>query len=254
MSSRSVVHALPAVALAGLGLLAPRTAEGQSYEAPDHLYWADTLVNHIEPEDNEYGGGTTYVNWAGVGGATEYRSRSFCTSFVTHVLKQAYQLSTYDISMWFGSTSPNAIRYRDAIAGEIGFEQVLTVGEIEAGDIVAIVYPEGSTATGHVAIAARAAAPRAAVYPYITGTIQYELAVLDSSTTGHGLTDTRRKADGTWHPGVGRGVMRLYANSYGAIVGHTWSVQSGSIYYSKRVRDIVIGRVADSYVALPVPH
>ncbi|KYF51933.1 hypothetical protein BE08_13605 [Sorangium cellulosum] len=254
MSSRSVVHALPAVALAGLGLLAPRTAEGQSYEAPDHLYWADTLVNHIEPEDNEYGGGTTYVNWAGVGGATEYRSRSFCTSFVTHVLKQAYQLSTYDISMWFGSTSPNAIRYRDAIAGEIGFEQVLTVGEIEAGDIVAIVYPEGSTATGHVAIAAGAAAPRAAVYPYITGTIQYELAVLDSSTTGHGLTDTRRKADGTWHPGVGRGVMRLYANSYGAIVGHTWSVQSGSIYYSKRVRDIVIGRVADSYVALPVPH
>ncbi|WP_438015937.1 hypothetical protein WMF18_34545 [Sorangium sp. So ce315] len=253
MSSRSVVHALPAVALAGIGLLAPRTAEGQSYEGPDHLYWADTLVSHIAPEDNEYGGSTTYVSWAGVGGATEYRSRSFCTSFVTHVLKQAYQLSTYDISMWFSSTSPNAIRYRDTIVEEVGFEQIPTVGEIEAGDIVAIVYPEGSSATGHVAIAAGTAVPRAAISPLITGTIQYELAVLDSSTTGHGLTDTRRKADGTWHPGVGRGVMRLYANSYGAIVGHSWSAQSGSIYYPKRVRDIVIGRVADSYVA-PVPQ
>ncbi|WP_437732358.1 hypothetical protein [Sorangium sp. So ce1335] len=254
MSSRSVVHALPAVALAGLGLLAPRTAEGQSSEGPGHLYWADTLVTHIAPEDNEYGGGTTYVSWAGIGGATEYRSRSFCTSFVTHVLKQAYQLSTYDINTWFGSMSPNAIRYHDTIVEEVGFEQILTVDQIEAGDIVAIEYPEGSSATGHVAIAAGAAAPRAATRPYVSGTIQYELPVLDSSTTGHGLTDTRRNVDGTWHAGVGRGVMRLYANGSGSIVGYSWSAVSGSTYYSKQVRDIVVGRITEPYIALPLPQ
>lgn len=254
MSPRSVVHALPAVVLAGIGLLAPRSAQAQSSEEPNHLYWADTLVNHIAPEDNEYGSGTSYVYWAGIGGATAYRSRSFCTSFVTYVLRQAYQLSAYDINTWFGSMSPNAILYHDRIIEEVGFEQILAVPQIEAGDILAIEYPAGSTATGHVAIAAGAAVPRAATYPLIAGTIQYDLPVLDSSTTGHGVVDTRRKADGTWHPGVGRGVMRLYANINGSLVGHTWSTQPGSTYYAKQVRDIVVGRITEPYIALPLPE
>ncbi|KYF81015.1 hypothetical protein BE11_35175 [Sorangium cellulosum] len=253
MSPRSVVHALPAIIVAGLALLAPRPAQGQSYEEPSHFYWADTLVDNIAPEDNEYGGDTTYVSWAGIGGATEYRSRSFCASFVTHVLRQAYELSVYDINTWFGSMSPNAIRYHDRIIEEVGFEQILTVGQIEAGDIIAIEYPAGSSATGHVAIAAGAAVPRPATYPFIAGTIQHDLAILDASTTGHGLTDTRRKADGTWHAGVGRGVMRIYANINGSIVGYSWSAQSGSTYYAKQVRDIVIGRITEPYIALPFP-
>jgi hypothetical protein len=254
MSSRAVVRALPAVVLTGLSLLAPRPAEGQVAGEPSHFYWADTLVAHIAPVNNEYGSGTSYVYWAGVGGATEYESRSLCASFVTNVLKQAYQLSAYDIRTWFGSTSPNAALYHDRIIEEVGFEQIMTVGAIEAGDIIAIEYPAGSTASGHVAIAASAPALRAATYPFVTGTVQYALAVLDSSTTGHGTTDTRLNADGSWHAGVGRGVMRLYANSSGTIVGHAWSTQSGSIYYARTLRDIVVGRLAEPYNALPVPQ
>jgi hypothetical protein len=253
MSSRAAVRALPAVVLAGVSLLAPRPAEGQTAGEPGHLYWADTLVTHIAPVNNEYGNGTTYVYWAGVGGATDYRSRSLCASFVTNVLKQAYELSVYDINTWFGSMSPNAALYHDRIIEEVGFEQIVTVSEIEAGDIVAIEYPAGSTASGHVAIAAGAAVPRLATYPFVTGTIQYSLLVLDSSTTGHGTTDTRRKADGSWHAGVGRGVMRLYANSNGTIVGHAWSTQSGSTYYGTQVRDIVVGRITEPYIELPLP-
>ncbi|WP_437568864.1 hypothetical protein [Sorangium sp. So ce542] len=255
MSSRSVVRALPAVALAGLSLLAPLPAAGQSIEAPSHFYWADTLVAHIAPENNEYGSGTSYVSWAGVEGATEYRSRSLCASFVTHVIKRAYGLSTYDIAAWFGSTSPNAILYHDRIVAEDGFDEILTVDQIQAGDIIAIEYPPGTTASGHVAIAASAAVPRSGIYPLIAGTTQYVLTVLDASTTGHGMTDTRRQSDGSWHPGVGRGDMRLYAsNSTGAIVGYTWSPQAGSTYYSKQMRDIAIGRLTDSSAALPVPQ
>ncbi|WP_437810511.1 hypothetical protein [Sorangium sp. So ce1078] len=255
MSSRSVVRALPALVISGLSLLAPLPAQGQSTEEPVHFYWADTLVAHIAPENNEYGTGTSYVQWAGVEGATEYRSRSLCASFVTHVLKRSYALSSYDISMWFGSTSPNAALYHDRIVEQVGFEEVLTVGQIQAGDIIAIEYPSGSSASGHVAIAADAASPRSATYPIIAGTIQYALPVLDASTTGHGMTDTRHKADGSWHPGVGRGVMRIYAsNSTGALVGYAWSTQAGSTYYSKQARDIVIGRIADPYVALPLPE
>lgn len=255
MSSRSVVRALPAVVLSGLSLLAPLPAEAQSTGEPSHFYWADTLVAHIAPEDNEYGSGTTYVHWAGIEGATAYRSRSLCASFVTHILKRAYDLSTYDITAWFGSTSPNAALYHDRILDEVGFEQVLAVSQIQSGDIVAIEYPSGTTASGHVAIAAGPAVLRSATYPLVSGTSQYALAVLDASTTGHGTTDTRRNADGSWHAGVGRGAMRLYAsNSTGAIVGYAWSTQSASTYYSKQTRDIVIGRVTDPYIALPLPE
>ncbi|WP_437588176.1 hypothetical protein [Sorangium sp. So ce1000] len=253
MSSRAVVRALPAVVLAGLSVLAPRPAEGQTTGGTSPFYWADTLVAHIAPANNEYGTGTSYVYWAGVGGATEYQSRSLCASFVTNVLRQAYQLSVYDINTWFGSMSPNAALYHDRIIDEVGFEQIVTVSEIEAGDIVAIEYPAGSTASGHVAIAAGAPVFRAATYPFVTGTTQYALTVLDSSTTGHGTADTRRNADGSWHPGVGRGVMRLYANSNGGIVGHAWSTQSGSTYYGSQVRDIVVGRITEPYIALPLP-
>ncbi|XXX75122.1 hypothetical protein WMF30_46450 [Sorangium sp. So ce134] len=255
MSSRSVVRALPAIVLAGLSLLAPRPAEAQSTEEPSHFYWADTLVTNITPENNEYGSGTTYVDWAGVEGATEYRSRSLCASFVTHVLKRAYGLSSYDIKAWFGSTSPNAVLYHDRIVEQDGFEEILTVSQIQEGDIIAIEYPAGSTASGHVAIAAGAAVPRSAIYPTIAGTTQYTLTVLDASTTGHGVTDTRSKLDGSWHAGVGRGVMRLYAsNTTGVIVGHSWSAQAGSTYYSRSVRDLVIGRITDAYAAVPVPE
>ncbi len=252
MSSRSVVRALPAVVLSGLSLLAPLPAEGQSAGEPIHFRWADTLVTHIAPENNEYGSGTSYVQWAGIEGATAYRSRSLCASFVTHVLKRAYDLSSYDMTTWFGSTSPNAVLYHDRIINEVGFEQVLTVSQIEEGDIIAIEYPWGNTASGHVAIAAGPAVLRSATYPLVAGTSQYALAVLDASTTGHGTTDTRHNADGSWHAGVGRGVMRLYASSTtGAIAGHAWSTQPGSTYYAKQTRDIAIGRVADPYLYLP---
>lgn len=246
MRSRSVVRALPAAVLSGLSLLAPLPAEGQSTREPSHFYWADTLVAHIAPENNEYGSGTSYVYWAGIEGATEYRSRSLCASFVTHVLKRAYDLSSYDIHMWFGSTSPNAVLYHDMIIDEVGFEQVLTVSQIQAGDVIAIEYSSEAMASGHVALAAGPAVLRSATYPVLAGTSQYALAVLDASTTGHGMTDTRRNADGSWHAGVGRGVMRLYAsNSTGAIVGYAWSTQAGSTYYAKQVRDIVIGRISE---------
>jgi hypothetical protein len=249
-----LVHALPTVVLAGLVLLAPRPAQGQSAAAPIHFFWADAVVRHIAPENNEYGTGPSYVQWAGVNGATEYRSRSLCTTFVTNVLKQAYGLTIYDIATWFGSTSPNAILYHDRIVNEIGFEEIQAVDQLAAGDILAIKYPAGSSATGHVAISASVAVRRVATYPVISGTTQYEIAILDSSSTGHGLADTRLTWRGSWHAGVGKGVMRLYANSGGTIVGYTWSTQSGSVYYSKQVRDIVVGRVTEPYIALPLPE
>ncbi|AUX47200.1 hypothetical protein SOCE26_087120 [Sorangium cellulosum] len=253
-SSRSVVHALPAVILAGLCALAPRAAQAQSAAEPSLLYWANTLADHVAPENNEYGSSPSYVFWAGVAGSSDYKSRTFCSTFVTNVLKQTYGLSSYHISTWFGSTSPNAILYHDRIVQQVGFEQIWYIDEIAAGDVIAIKYPAGSMASGHVAIAAGAARPRIASYPYVSGTTQYEIAVVDSSNTGHGMTDSRRNPDGSWHPGVGKGLMRFYANSSGEIVGHTWSPQASATYYPNYVRAIAVGRVTTPYAERALPE
>ena len=86
--------------------------------------------------------------------------------------------------------------------------------------------------------------PRTASSPLITGTTQYEVLVNDSSASYHGTTDTRYKteAGGKNDSGAGRGVMRLYADAAGDVVGYTWSTSKNSIYYNQTQRHLVVGR------------
>src|SRR5215470_1690819 len=82
---------------------------------PAHLLWAEEVAQNIDPANNVYGTSPTYLTWAGVNGATAYTNRTECSSFVTRVLKQAYGWSNTDFSTWFGSSSPTAAKYHDAI-------------------------------------------------------------------------------------------------------------------------------------------
>lgn len=213
--------------------------------APDHLEWAEDLVIHVAPEDNTYGSSPSYVFWAGVGGATQYENRSVCSTFVTIVLKQAYGYTNDDFQGWFGSSSPTAAAYHDTIVDGIGFDRITVVSEIAAGDIVAIRYPEGLPVTGHIATARGPATPRVATDPLVTNTFQFELPVVDSSSTGHGPTDTRKLETG-WHTGAGFGVMRLYADAQAEIVGYSWSTSSASTYHDLSERHLVVGRLNGS--------
>ncbi|MCC6552033.1 MAG: hypothetical protein IT372_03295 [Polyangiaceae bacterium] len=209
----------------------------------DHLDWAEDLVNNVTPEHNAYGTSPSYVHWAGVAGATQYENRTLCTQFLTIVLKQAHGYTDTEFRDWFGSTSPNSAMYHDTIVAEDGFLRITAAPDIDAGDIIAIKYPAGSSVTGHVAIARGPAEARTATAPLVAGTTQYALPVVDSSSTGHGPTDTRLLANGQWHPGAGFGVMRLYADANGQIVGYTWSTSTGSYYYDLSTRHIVVGRL-----------
>jgi len=67
--------------------------------------------------------------------------------------------------------------------------------------------------------------------------------VNDSSESGHGRTDTRRKSDGTFGSGVGEGIFCLYTNASGEIVGYTWSTFANSDYYDQTMRNLVVGRL-----------
>ncbi|WP_437940874.1 hypothetical protein [Sorangium sp. So ce341] len=200
-------------------------------------------MDNIAPERNEYGSNPSYVRWAGVDGADEYRNRSVCGTFVTHTLRRAHGFSTSEIDAWFGSTSPNAARYHDTIAAEIGFRAIRDVRRIAAGDILAVKYPGESAPSGHVGILAGPAEERAPTAPLVPGTAQYAVEILDSSSSGHGETDTRRNPDGSWHDGAGAGVMRLYADEDGQIAGYTWSEDPSSVYHPTSDHALIVGKL-----------
>lgn len=215
--------------------------------ASEHVVWAETLVDNIVPASNEYVSDPTYLSWAGVNGALSYENRSQCASFLTALLKQAYGWTNSYFSQWFGSISPTAAGYHEAIEAGNGFSLVTNVHDVQPGDILAVKYLEpGAAVTGHVMIADDFARVRAGTKPIVSGTLQYELAVIDSSSSGHGsLTDTRMLSSGTWDAGLGRGILRLYVDANDAVVGYSWSIEKVSVYYGPgSLRHLQIGRLA----------
>ena len=231
-------NTLRAVSLAVLPLASAVQA------SPPHVEWADNLIANLSPDQNEYGTNPAYVYWAGVDGASVYANRTQCSSFLTRILKKAYQWNDTDFKNWFGTSSPNAATYYDAIMAQNGFAKVSHVPEIQSGDFIAVKYLNDAASSGHVMIARRPAVLKQPVAPYINQTDQYEIEVIDSAHSGHGSTDTRMMADGTWDTGAGIGKLRLYAGPGGVLAGYSWSFSKSSAFYgAQEGRLLVAGRL-----------
>jgi hypothetical protein len=84
---------------------------------------------------------------------------------------------------------------------------------------------------------------RTSTAPLVTGTKQYDVPVIDASSSGHGSLDTRYISASNFNDGIGRGILRLYTNSKGALVGYTWSTYPNSDYYSQSQRPLLVGRL-----------
>ncbi len=235
---RRLALVLPLVLLALS--FAPRP--GQTAD-PDHLVWARRLVAGVTPETNLYASRPTIVTWTGVDGAGETRNRSVCSALVAHLLKQAYGYRAADFETWLGGRFPRAAGFHDAIAAGRGFDRITRAADVRPGDVLAIKYPPGSHPTGHVLLASSRPERRAATEPFLPGTEQYGMTVIDSSHTGHGPADTRHYAKGKFHSGVGEGTFRLYVHPNGTIAGYSWSVTKASEIYRPDERDLVIGRL-----------
>ena len=230
------------IAITGLALTA--LAAPVSAGATAHLAWADELITHLQPENNEYASNPSYINWAGVDSATTYENRTQCSTFLTNLLKRAYGWDNAYFKSWFGSTSPSAAQYHDQIQASKGFSAITGVQNIEEGDVIAIKYPSGLSSTGHVMIVKTIPQEITALAPIIENTRQFTVEIYDSSQSGHGAYDTRKLLDGSWDSGAGVGTFRLYANELtGEIVGYTWSTYSNSVYYPQTERHLVIGRL-----------
>ena len=85
--------------------------------------------------------------------------------------------------------------------------------------------------------------------PYVDGTTQWSVPIVDSSESGHGPTDTRYKrgAGGRDHDGLGRGVFRLYTDPHGAVVGFAWSTTKASRFESPEDEHVVLGRLVPGF-------
>ncbi|KYF75294.1 hypothetical protein BE11_06755 [Sorangium cellulosum] len=225
--------------ISGLSWLSPRPAAARD---ADHLRWAERLVDNVAPENNEYST-ASFVSWAGVSGARRTMNRTQCATFLTEMLKRSYGWSESSFGDWLGSRSPSAAAYYDAIVEENGFERIHDLGDARAGDVIALRYPEGESSTGHVAILRRAPRLKLPVSPFVLGTFQYEVSVVDSTSSHHGPSDSRMSSGGRWATGAGYGVMRVYTSTSDTIVGHTWSTAAGTAYYPTTARQIAIGRL-----------
>lgn|SRR5262249_50448980 len=206
------------------------------------LYWAELLVREVKPADTSYRHQDSVVTWKGVDGAEAYLSHTDCSGLINALLAQSEGLTRDDFKSWLGKSRPVASTYHAAITMQNGFRRIEGIGEIMPGDLIAIKYPDGSENTGHIMLVAEAPRLRQASNPLVQDTEQWETRVIDSSRSGHGKTDTRRLEDGTFRQGIGAGVLRLYTDYQGIIVGYTWSTFGNSDFYDQGERNLVVGR------------
>jgi hypothetical protein len=232
------------VGLIFAGATALTACEARANEQPAHVAWGELLIATVLPSENEYGSKPSFIRWEGDSGHNSSGNRTVCATFVTLLLQRAYAMESSDFTAWMGTGSPNAAAYHDAIVAENGFERITNVNDIAPGDLIAIEYPSASGPTGHVAIVTAPPLPHPAKAPLVAGTQQFEVLIIDSTSSPHGQTDSRVKADGTVDAGAGSGSMRLYTNLQGDIVGHAWSTCASDGFHNLSSRHLVVGRLA----------
>ena len=223
-------------------VLIPRSVAQQN--KPTHLDLARILVRELRPEDTSYQHKQGYIFWKGENGAEGYQSHVDCSGLLNVLFERAYGITPNDFEKWLGKRRPLASEYFNAITQQQNFRAITSIANVRAGDVIAIRYPPGTNEnTGHIMIVNDAPSRRNPSKPEVEGTQQWEVGVIDSSESGHGKTDTRRKPDGSFGDGVGQGILRIYTDNNNEIVGYTWSTFAVSDYYDQNTRRLVIGRL-----------
>jgi len=208
------------------------------------LEWAELLVENIQPENTDYQHKKGTVKWQGVNGADGYESHTDCSGLLNALLERSYGLKSTDFEQWLGVRRPLAITYHYAIESKNGFARIDRISDIRPGDIIAIKYPPDADNSGHIMIVSEKPHRRTKdTEPVVAETEQWEIAVIDSSESGHGKTDTRRRTDGSFGQGVGKGIFRLYCDRQGRFTGYSWSTFPNSEYHDQNDRPLAIGRL-----------
>jgi hypothetical protein len=216
----------------------------QEASARQHVQSAERLVQQLDLAHTNYEHGAGSIVWTGT-----VESHTDCSGFIDLLLAHDDGYTPDDFKRWFGSRRPTASRYHDAIAEGRGFSSVATVADLRAGDVIAIKYFTRKDNTGHIMLVDDTPRRIRALPPFVDGTTQWEVDVIDSSESGHGVTDTRHKRgdDGRDHDGLGKGVFRLYSDAQGAVVGFSWSTLKVSKFVAPADEHVVLGRFVSGF-------
>jgi lysophospholipase L1-like esterase len=224
-------------------------AGGETTKSPKHLLAAQELVDNVKLDDTSYRHGEPSVLWKGSGSATLYESHTDCSGFIDALLSHSYNYDKAALKKWLGKSRPTADCYHDRIAGETGFTLIAKLQDVRPGDILAVKYLTRKGDTGHVMLVAGPPRKMESKKPLIDGTDQWVISIIDSSESGHGLTDTRhgKGKDGKDHAGLGQGVLRIYTRPDGTLAGFSWSTLSVSKFLDPADEHLVIGRLKPGY-------
>jgi hypothetical protein len=214
-------------------------------DKPRHVRDADALIDGISSDHNVYEHKGCFIKWKGIDGATDYENRTDCSDFLALLFEHSYGITTEQLKKWTGHERPYAHHWHDGIAASKGFTQIGKLADAKVGDVLAVKFPPGSNDTGHIMLIDQPPESIPAKPPIIPGTFQWNVMVIDSTKSPHS-SDTRSHEDGSKGQGVGRGVVRIYTDSAGAVAGYCWSDASRSKFESQSEHDMVIGRLEAS--------
>ena len=226
-----------------IGLTAAGVSRAKETAADQHVATAERLVEQLDLANTGYAHGPGSVTWTGT-----VVSYSDCSCFINDLLAHDDGLAPDDFRRWMGHGRPSAENYHDAIVATRGFARLDAVMDVRPGDLIATRYLTRHDNTGHIMLVAKAPRRIAPSPPFVGEDTQWSIAVIDSSKSGHGPADTRHKRgiDGHDHPGLSRGVLRIYADARGEVAGFSWSTAKNSRFIGPEDEHLVIGRlVAD---------
>lgn len=211
--------------------------------AYDHLTWANFFIGPPAPTTNEIVGGCT-INWT-----TMENSTTAGAGFFIAVLSKAQNWAATDVHAHWGFFCPSSPTLYAAIGSGTYFTHITKAIDIQAEDVIVINGVPGYS--GHTMIVESAPVLIThQIAPIYANTQQWRVAIVDSTTTAHGCTDSRwtgtcSPLTGTMDPGAGRGAVRLYTDTAtGNLLGYTWSVTaSNTSYYSPGTRPYRVGRL-----------
>jgi hypothetical protein len=215
-------------------------AQTDSTEVPRHLAIARELVENIKPEDNQYVLRERSISFPGDFLSNRYAMRADCSGFLLAVFERA-RYST-QAKMSFLEWTPNRRKHTAedfvlSIEKEGGFTRVRRVEELRPGDLVAhamvnVEDKRKTGSTGHVFLInghPKQITPRK---PVVEETRQFEVSVIDSNEAYTGDDDSRLADPSNKIKGLGKGTIRLYADSNGELVGWATTFKTSTRFFS----------------------
>ena len=229
-----------------------------SSDVPKHLVIARELVDNLKPEDNHYSLGGTAVSFPGDIFSSGYAMKADCSGFLLAIFERAkYPTQGQMEFLVYGPKRkrPTAEDFVYSIEKEKGFTHILHVTDIKAGDLLAhamlnVEDQRQTGTTGHVFLINSVPKSVAVRKPVVEGTRQFEVSIIDSNEEYVGADDSRIADPANKITGLGKGTIRLYADSNGELVGWARTFLSTNRFFSyspkfpsdTKLRKAAIGR------------